>query len=128
MPPTDRSPPQSTGSTCCRGARAPPHRSAGRASEGRARAGLGRAARVATRQIRREALVDVLAFHELEMYGVREEEIQTSNNNPSDVLLFIYPRAPVVPPFRRWDWGGCQECPVIPPEEVRLEPIWDRIE
>ena len=24
------------------------------------------------------------------------------------------PRAPVVPSFRRWDWGGCQEGPVIP--------------
>ena len=24
--------------------------------------------------------------------------------------------------LRRWDWGGCQEGPVIPSEEVRLEP------
>ena len=23
--------------------------------------------------------------------------------------------------LRRWDWGGCQEGPVIPTEEVRLE-------
>ena len=26
-------------------------------------------------------------------------------------------------PLRRWDWGGCQEGPVIPSEEVRLE-VW----
>ena len=24
------------------------------------------------------------------------------------------PRPPVVPSFRRWDWGGCQKGPVIP--------------
>ena len=30
----------------------------------------------------------------------------------------LIPRAPVVPSFRRWDWGGCQEGPVIPSEEV----------
>ena len=28
--------------------------------------------------------------------------------------LFPIPRPPVVPSFRRWDWGGCQEGPVIP--------------
>ena len=26
----------------------------------------------------------------------------------------LVPRPPVVPSFRRWDWGGCQEGPVIP--------------
>ena len=29
------------------------------------------------------------------------------------------PRPPVVPSFRRWDWGGCQEGLNTEPEEVR---------
>ena len=36
----------------------------------------------------------------------------------SSILGLQY--APVVPSFRRWDWGGCQKGPVIP-SEVRLE-------
>ena len=36
-------------------------------------------------------------------------------------VLYGSQRPPVVLNLRRWDWGGCQEGPVIPSEEVRLE-------
>ena len=28
--------------------------------------------------------------------------------------------------LRRWDWAGCQEGSVVPGEEVRLDPGWER--
>ena len=43
-------------------------------------------------------------------------------------MQISYPSAPVVPSFRRWDWGGCLEGPVMPSEEVRLGALgihWD---
>ena len=38
-------------------------------------------------------------------------EVGTQRNNTN-------PRAPVVPLFRRWDWGGSAEGPVTPSEDV----------
>ena len=60
----------------------------------------------------------------LEAGGWRRETVnlRVGGFNPTKDVYKTIPDRIQSYPLSRWDWGGCQEGPVVPFEEVRLDP------